>query len=301
MYDLIIIGGGPAALSAGLYASRFGMENMILGKMLGGTALNAHVIENYPGVKSSEGSELLETFQKQAENFGSKIKESAVKNVKKNSVFSIEMENETYKTKTVILATGRKRRKLGVEGEEKLTGKGVSYCATCDAPLYKDQTVGVIGGSDSAAKEAVLLSKHASKVYIIYRGEEIHPEEIYKKKIEENEKIEVINNANVTKINGDSMVDNVTLDKEYEGNNKLELDGVFVSIGSIPTTSMVEDLNLEFNGGGEIKTDKLTKTNIEGFYAAGDVTDLPYKQVITAASEGVKATHSAYEYLKKEG
>ena len=204
--------------------------------------------------------------------------------------------------KTILFATGTKWKKLpeSVKGSREFENKGVNYCAICDGPLFRNKIVGVVGGSDSAAKDAMLLSEHAKKVYIIYRGEKIHPEPINMKRVEQNKKIEIINNTNVAEVKGEQIVKSVVLDRMYKGKKELELDGIFIAIGHIVLSDLAKPLGVKLNGKGEIIIDhKTSETNIEGVYAAGDVADKPFKQAITGVAEGCTAAYSAYEYITK--
>ncbi len=304
--ELIIIGGGPGGLAAGIYTAIYNLDGKVVTEDIGGTVLDAHKIENYPGLGEVTNQELIENFKSHLNHFNVPVDEDT-------EVVDIEQEEEKYKvttregkeylTDTVLIATGTKTRKLDIPGEEEYRGKGVSYCAVCDAALYKDDTVAVVGGSEASAKEALLLTEHAEKVYIIYRGEEIHPEPILKQRVEEKAdkgEIEVINNTNVTEVKGDQMVNKVKLDNKYKGKKELEVDGLFISIGGVPLTEITGDLDIETSDSGEIKVDERMKTSVPGIYAAGDVTDNGFKQIITAAYQGSRAVNTAYQHLKEE-
>ena len=187
---------------------------------------------------------------------------------------------------------------MKVPGSKEFANKGVQYCALCDGPLYKNKIVAVVGGSDSAAKDALLLSEHAKKVYMIYRGKEIHPEPINFERVKKNKKIEVINNMNVKEIKGDKFVTNIVLDKTYKKSSELKLNGVFVAIGHIILSDLAKKLKVKLNKAGEIKIDHMTsETNVKGIFSAGDVTDKQFKQLITGVADGCTAAYSAYEYL----
>jgi len=192
-----------------------------------------------------------------------------------------------------------KERELEVPGHDELKNKGVSYCALCDAPLYKDKVVAVVGGSDSAAKEALLLAKYCPKVYIIYRREKLRPEPINARRIEREPKIVVITETNVTEILGETKVTGVKLDKPHDGSDTLQLDGIFVAIGGIPYSDLAKKLGAELNAKGEIKIDRSSRTNVEGMFAAGDVVDSEFKQAITGVAEGVHAAYQAYKYVNE--
>ena len=209
-------------------------------------------------------------------------------------------ETSKYVGKSILFATGTKWRKLEVPGSIELENKGVAYCALCDAILYKNKIVAVVGGSDAAAKDALVLAEHVKKVYIIYRGEKIRPEPVNLKRIELNKKIEVINNANVVEIKGTQFVTGVVLDREYNGSKDLPLQGVFVAIGHLALSELAKPLGVKLNKKGEIIIDhKTSETNVPGAFAAGDVADKPFKQAITGVAEGCTAAYSAYEYITK--
>ena len=254
-------------------------------------------MENYPGFPSLSGLELAQNIVEHVKSAGAEIKAGTVTSIEKTEEgFTVKTAQETFDTKTVILATGTHHRKLGVPGEEEFANKGVSYCATCDGPFFRDKTVGIVGGSDSAVKESLLLAKYAKKVYIIYRGENVRPEPINRERMKANDKIEVINNTNITEILGDETINKVKFDTGKE----LELEGLFIEIGRIPQTELAEPLGASMNEKGEVKIDKMSRTNVEGFFAAGDVTDTDWKQAIVGVAEGVKAAYSAYQWMESK-
>ncbi len=299
-YDVICIGGGPASLSAAIYAHRFTLKTLILAKEFGGLITKTHLVENYPGFPAVSGYDLMQNFKKHVEHFNIDLKEEEVTEAKsQGEEFIIKTTNGSYTTKTVIIATGSKPRQLGIPGEKEFNNRGVSFCATCDATFFKDKIVAVNGGGDSAALEALLLSKYASKVYIIYRGDEIKAEPINKKHVDENDKIEIIYNTNVTEVQGTKTVEKLILDKEYNGSTTLAVDGLFVAIGHIPLSDLAKQLGCDIDERGYIKVDHNAKTNVPKVYAAGDVTNFGWKQVITAASEGVMGAYSAYADMRK--
>lgn len=308
-YDFIIIGAGVAGLAAGMYGARLGLKTLVLGKShgselpIGGVITTTNIVENYPGFIRLTGTELSENIKKHAESYELvKIKEEGVKKVeKKEGYFEILTDEGEYKSKTVLFATGTKWKKLEVPGSRDFENRGVNYCAICDGPLYKNKIVAVVGGSDSAAKDALLLAEHAKKVYIIYRGDKIRPEPINLKRIEENKKIEIINNTNIIEIQGKDVVKKVIFDRPYKGKKELELDGIFVAIGHIVLSDLAIPLGVKLNEKKEIVIDhKTSETNIKGIFAAGDVADKPFKQAITGVAEGCTAAYSAFEYITKE-
>ncbi len=297
MHDLIIIGTGAAGLSAAIYAARFRLKTAVLGKVAGGTLVDAHLVENWPGVISTSGFELMKNIEKHVKSYNVEIVEGEVIDAgKKGKNFLLKTREKEYETRTIIFATGTERRKLNVPGGKEFENKGVSYCAACDAALFKGKAVAVVGGSDSAAKEALLIAEYAKKVYIIYRREKIRAEPINKERVEKNEKIEIIINSNVVEILGDKNVKKVKLDSGKE----MEVQGVFVEIGATPLSALATKLGVILNEKKEIVVDENSKTNVLGIFAAGDVTNAKFKQAITAASQGVIAAFSAYEFNEKE-
>jgi thioredoxin reductase (NADPH) len=308
-YDLLIIGAGVTGLASAMYAARLGMKNIVLGAAhgsempIGGVVTTTKNIENYPGFESISGVELAERIRKHAASYGLvTIKEELVEDVEKKAAgFTIRTAKGKYSGKAVLFATGGAWRKLNVPGGKEFENKGVAYCALCDAPLYKNKIAAVIGGSDAAAKDALILAEYAKKVYIIYRGEKIRAEPASLKKIEANKKIEIINNANVVEVKGDITVKKVVLDREFGGSRELELQGVFVAIGHDPISELASRIGVKTNEKGEVIIDHQTsETNIPGVYAAGDVTDKKFKQAIIGVAEGCTASYSAFEFLRKK-
>jgi thioredoxin reductase (NADPH) len=240
-------------------------------------------------------------MKEQVEKLDVEIKEETVADIQKsNNIFLIKTKENEYEARTVLIATGSKRRKLNIPDEEKYLGKGVSYCATCDAALYKNKIAAVLGGSDAAAQSALLAAEYASKVYIIYRKEKLRAEPIHIENISKNRKIEVICNANVAKIEGNGFVKGVVLDNDYKGSKKLRVDGIFIEIGSVPSTGLAKSLGVEMNPENEIIVDEKSRTNVEGVYAAGDVTQSVLKQAVTACAQGAIAAYSAYKLLRRD-
>jgi thioredoxin-disulfide reductase len=298
MYDIAIIGSGVSGLGAALYAGRFELKTIVIGDKSGGTIILTDEIANYPGFSNISGIDLADKLKKHVQDYDVEFLDSKVKDIKKGKTcFGLSTVNKNIRTKTIIFATGTEWKKLKVPGESEFTGKGVHYCALCDGAFYKNKIVAVVGGSDSAAKEALLLTKYAKKVYIIYRGEKIKPEPINEKKVAANKQIEIINYTNVTKIKGDKFVSSIILDKEYKGNKELKLDGLFVDIGHIALSKEAKDLGVKLNEKGEIIINCDGNTNIPGVFGAGDVCNTKFKQAITGVAEGVSATYSAYTYV----
>ncbi|RLJ00745.1 MAG: hypothetical protein DRP06_01245 [Candidatus Aenigmatarchaeota archaeon] len=296
-YDLIIIGAGPAGLTAAIYAARYKMKVLVIGEHLGGMASEAHEICNFPTYKKITGDEFMQKINEQVKNLGVEIIPDSVIGIEKiDSIYNLKTNLKEYSAKKIILAMGSEKRKLKLENESKFIGKGVSYCATCDAPFFREKIVGVVGGSNSALTAALLISKFADKVYIIYRQDNFfRAEKMWVEEIENNDKIKIIFNSNVAELKGDNVLEGVKLDNGQE----LKLDGLFIEIGSIPSVKIAESLGINLDG-NHIKTDKEQKTNVSGIFAAGDITNNPLKQIITACSEGAIATNSAHLELNSE-
>jgi len=294
IYDLIIIGAGAAGLTAALYAHRYNLKTLIISKDLGGTALEAHSIENFPGYKGISGIELMKQWINHIKSLKIEIQQEDVINVEKqNDIFTITTKDDKkFQSKTVILALGMKRKHLNVEGEDKFLGKGVSYCAACDGPLFKDKTVVVIGGGDTALMDAQFLVNHAKKVYIIHRRDDFRAEPKREEQIKKNKKIEIIYNANVKEIKGKDFVNSIILDNKTE----LKVDGVFIDVGFIPSVNIIKKLKVKCDEHDYITVNNKQETNIPGLFAAGDITYNSLKQIITAAAEGAIATFSAFKF-----
>ena len=300
-YDTIIIGGGIAALGAAIYCGRFQIKTAVIGEKLGGTIILTDDIANYPGFNKITGMDLFDKVKDHAKDYDIEIIEKKVIKIKKcSNGFKVSTKENTYETKSIILATGTEWRKLNVPGEKEYTSKGVHYCGLCDGPIYKDKVIGVVGGSDSAAKEALLLSQYGKKVYIFYRKEKIRAEPINLKRVEANKKIEIINNTNITEIKGDKFMNGIVLDKPYNGSKEFKLDALFVEIGHLPISDLAKQIGVKTNQKEEIIIDKDSATNIKGVFAAGDVTNSKFKQAITGVSEGVIAAYNVYQYVTNE-
>jgi len=295
-FDLIILGGGPSAIGCAIYAARFAMDILVVGKTFGGLIATTHIVENYPAITSISGQGLMDMFKDHMDSLKIPYISDEIRSIDRvNDHFELHSFFQKFKAYSICMATGSERRKLGIPGEEEFAGKGVSYCATCDGPFYKDKNVCVIGGSDSAAKEALFLAQSVNKVYIIYRGEEIRAEPINKQRVYDNDKIEIIYKTEILEIKGDNIVKSVIFDNGKE----FEIDGVFIEIGSIPKSDLAKSIGVETNDKGEIKINRKSETNIPGIFAAGDVADAPFKQAITGVSEGVIAAYSAFDYVKE--
>jgi thioredoxin reductase (NADPH) len=297
-WDVAIIGAGPAGLTAGIYAARNGLKTIIISKDIGGTANSIVAIENWPGYKGS-GAELMKRFYEHARDYDIHFIISEVNALeRKNNSFLIKTPKEKLECKTIIIATGSERKKLKIPGEEELIGKGVSYCATCDSFFFKNRIVGVVGGSDCATSSALALSDIAKKVYVIYRGEKLKCEDINMKELEKRANVQIFYNSFPIKIIGKEKVEGVEIIKAKE-KNKIDLDGIFIEIGSTPITEFAKELKIKINSDNFIEVNPDMETSVKGVFACGDVTDFKLKQVVVSASQGAIAAKSAGEFLNK--
>lgn len=303
LYDIAIVGSGPASFSASIYASRYRLKNIIFGRQMGGTISDTHKVCNYPGVSDISGLELATRMYEQTKEQGAEISLESVKDIKKeNNIFKLITDaDKEYYSKTVIIATGTKRNKLALPREELFLGKGLSYCATCDGMFYKDKVVAVIGGSNAATMAASMLSDIAKQVYIIYRGTELRGEPAWIEVVETKENITVLFETLVIGLEGTDRLERVKLSKAYKNSSYLDVDGVFVEIGSEPNIVLPMKLGLELDERQYIKVQKDQSTNIEGIWAAGDCTTASndFRQVVTAVAEGAIAANSIYVYLRE--
>jgi len=302
MYEVAIVGGGPAGLTAALYTARSGRKTVIIERSIpGGQAALTDLIENFPGFPEGvSGPELMMKFYEQASHFGAEmITEDVVSADLRDEVKVIKTTGRTIEAKTVIIASGAQAKALGVEGEEKFLGRGVSYCATCDGAFFKDKKVAVVGGGDSAIEEAVFLTKFASEVNVIHRRDELKATKILQERALDNSKIKFIYNTVVEEIKGGKGVEKMLLKNLKSGESKEEtMDGVFVFIGTVPNTSWLEGVDL--NAEGYVQTDDFLKTNLPGVFAAGDVREKFLRQVSTAVGDGATAAMSAERHLGEE-
>ena len=302
MFDLAIVGAGPAGLSASVYASRYGIRNVIIGEIPGGLPNETHEIGNWLGTPQISGYEFSQKALEHAKNLGSSIIKTKADQInERNGIFELLLSNgEKLSAKVILLAMGTKHRHLGVPGENNLLGKGVSYCATCDGFFYKKKTVAVVGGNDSAAGAALFLADITEKVYIIYRKEKIRAEDFWAKSIEKNPKIEIICNTNIKEIRGKEKLEEVLLDNPYQNSETLKIDGLFIEIGLEPNIDLTKNLGVDLDREGHIKIEPDGRTTKKGIWAAGDITNgsNKFKQIVTAASEGAIAARSIQQYLK---
>lgn len=326
-YDLIIIGSGPAGLTASIYASRYKLTNLVIGKTLGGMMVNAHRVENYPGFMTISGLELGQKMGEQVTSLGAEILADEVSRIEKvGGGFGITTRGgQEYTGKTLIVATGTERRKLSIPGEEEFLGRGVSFCSNCDAPFYKDKVVAVVGGADAACSGSLHIAEFAAKTYLVYRGEALRAEPAWVEQINKNPKIEVIYKSNVTRIMGKQEYDRlktqnangktesqnanletndtvgaVELDQPYKGDKYLPVEGIFIEIGGIPVNSLLTPLGIEVNDAGYVRVGEYMQTNVPGLYAAGDLANRcdEFQQITVATAEGSLAAASVFKYLR---
>lgn len=301
MYDIAIIGAGVTGLAAAMYAGRMRLKTVLIGFPPGGTIATTDWIENYPGFISLSGKELADKITAHAMEYDIELVSDTVTEVtRQKNCFVVLTAFSRYPAKTVLFATGTRHRKLSVPGADRFEGKGVQFCGLCDGPLYQDKTVAVVGGGDSAAKEALILAQFAKKVYVLVRGDQLRGEPVNNERVARNAKIEVITNTEVTRIDGDASVRKVVLSAPYRGSKDLVLDAVFVAVGSLPMAELATKLGAATNEKGEILINRRSETNVPGLYAAGDVTDTEFKQAITGVAEGVTAVYHAYQYVTGE-
>jgi thioredoxin-disulfide reductase len=301
MYDLIIIGAGPAGFSASIYATRREMKTLIISRNIGGQIIWANDIENYPGFRSISNFELINKLKEHALSFGASLEEKEVINVVKNNdnTFSVFTKETEFKTKTVILALGLIPRQLNIIGENDFNGKGISYCANCDGPFYRDKIVVVVGGGNSAFDAAEVMSKIASKVYILNRSEKYRAFDAIVNKVKDIENITIVNNAEIKEIIGGTKVEKIKyLDSKSQKEKEIKTDGIFIEIGRKTNTKVVEHL-VDTDDFGQIIVDKNNMTTTPGLFAAGDVVSGTFKQIPVASGQGTQAALSAYQYIQE--
>lgn len=300
--DLVVIGGGPAGLTAAIYAARARMDMIVLeNAFTGGQVRNSYVIENYPGFKDIKGSDLADKIQEQAEGVGATIDEfdPIEKVTLTDDEKIIETESYIYKAKAVIIATGATPKKLPIENESKFTGKGIHYCAVCDGAMYADKVVAVVGGGNAALEEAMFLSKFASKVYIFRRYDYFRCEKSVLEQVNDNSKIEILYNTDLINVEGEDFVNKaIVKDTETGEVKEIEVEGVFGYIGTEPKTDDFKQY-IDLNSNGYIITDELMRTNVSGVFAAGDVRDKVYRQITTAVADGTIAALEVEKYINK--
>ena len=303
-YELLIVGQGAAAFAAALYAARYQVKPVVIGETFGGETATGGMIENYPGYPEIDGFDLMLKFREQADKYEVPVIDDKVVSVEgvDGHYTATTFGGDTYVGASVLLAVGRERRKLGLEHEEEWTGKGVSFCSTCDAPLHRGNVVAVVGGGDAAIKGAVLLTRYAQKVYVIYRGSRFtRPEPANLRALGEAGNAETLFETNVVALKGDDGLSSIVLDREHDGSTEMAVHGIFLEIGADPRSELAVQLGVDLNERDEVVVDRRMGTNVPGVFAAGDLTDASgeLKQTITAAAQGALAAATAYEYVSE--
>jgi len=302
-YEVIIVGAGAAGLTAAIYTARRAMKTLVVSQDIGGQASTASVVENYPGFEPINGVELMDKFRAQAQKFGAEIVIDEIRKIQPqpDGSFTVSTSNHVHRTETVILAFGLSHRHLEVPGEEKLAGRGVVYCATCDGPLYKGKRVAIVGGGNSALDAGVYMSDIASHVYMIHRRPEFRGEEVLADQLKKKSNVEFILNSQIKEIKGEQRVASIIVKDVNEAAKirEVELDGVFVEIGYVVKADFIKGL-VEVDAQNQIKISPDCETSRPGIFAAGDVTTVSYKQIVISAGEGCKAALRAHLYLQKK-
>ena len=296
--DLIIIGGGPAGITASVYASRKKMNFLLITKDIGGQAAWSSDVENYPGYQFITGPDLVAKFQEHMQKYTIQLKENeeVVELEKRDSVIHIKTTRASYEAKTAIIASGKKVKEIGVPGEKEYKNKGVAYCVTCDGPLFAEKDVAVIGGGNSALDAAIQMMNIANKVYLINITDKFTGDLVMQEKVKNNPKVTILHNTRIESITGDKFVKGVNVDTRGK-KQAIDVKGVFIEIGLMPNSWFAKDIDK--NEKGEIKVNCANETNIPGIFAAGDVTSVPEKQIVIAAGDGAKAALGAFRYLAR--
>lgn len=300
MFDIIIIGAGPTGMTAAMYASRRTMKTLVISKNIGGQVILASDIKNYPGIEFIRGVDLINKMSQQAKNLGVDIVIDQVKKISKkdNNSFLVETNKNSYLTKTIIIAMGLEPKQLNLNKEDELTGKGISYCANCDGPLFKGKSVAVVGGGNSALDAAELISKIAAKVYLIYRKSQLKAFESLILSVKNKNNVEIILNSEICEIIGGSKLEKLKIiDNISQTIRELEVNGLFVEIGHKPRTEVVADL-VEIDSLGQVVVDLSGKTSCDGIFAAGDVTQIEFKQIVIGCGQAATAALAAYKYIQ---
>jgi len=303
VYDVIIIGGGICGFTSAMYAGRLGMKVLVLeGGTLGGAVATTNLVENWPGIKRISGEELALKVMEHAREYGVAVERRWAESVERGGergCFMVKAGDRTFEGRTIIFATGARHRRHPAKNAELFENKGVHYCALCDGPLYTGKKVAVIGGGDSAAKEALLLTEYAEKVYLLVRGEKLRAEQVNVKRVESSSKITVLTGAEVLEMKGGSKLEALVMERQGRVET-LPVSAAFIAIGTVPRSELAAAMGVRTNEKGEIVIDRRASTNIEGVFACGDVTDTRFKQAITGAGEAVTAAYWAYAHVNEK-
>ncbi len=298
-YDIIILGSGPAGLSAAIYAQRARLSTLLIEEkpLSGGQILDTYEVDNYPGLPGITGFEMGQKFRAHADQLGAEVVNTQVLEVKLDGeIKTVVTKKGVYEAKALIIATGATHRRLGIPGEDKLAGMGVSYCATCDGAFFKGKTVAVVGGGDVALEDALFLARGSEKVYLVHRRDEFRGARILQEKVKETENIEPVLDSVVTEIKGEGQVSSILIQNKNGDSRELQVQGVFIAVGIEPNSSAVKDLVAQ-DAGGYIVAGEDTRTSVDGIFAAGDVRTKQLRQVLTAAADGANAVTSAEKYI----
>lgn len=302
IYDVIIIGAGPAGLAAGIYGKRAGFDILILdtSSISGGQILNTYEIDNYPGFPGASGQEVADAMRQHCDKLGVEFARGRVTSIIDNgSTKDLVTKKNTYTAKSIIIATGASNKKLGCPGEEELSGMGVSYCATCDGAFFKEKQVAVVGGGDVALEDAIYLSRFCTKVYLIHRRDEFRGAKVLQDQVKSTDNIEIIYDTVVNSINGTQSVESITVQNtKTDSSSELKVDGIFIAVGTVPNTRILSGL-VQMDDKGYVIADETCKTSCPGVFVAGDVRTKPLRQVLTATADGANAITSIQKYFSE--
>ena len=302
IYDVIIIGAGPAGLAAGIYGKRAGFDILILdtSSISGGQILNTYEIDNYPGFPGASGQEVADAMRQHCDKLGVEFARGRVTSIIDNdSTKDLVTKKNTYTAKSIIIATGASNKKLGCPGEEELSGMGVSYCATCDGAFFKEKQVAVVGGGDVALEDAIYLSRFCTKVYLIHRRDEFRGAKVLQDQVKSTDNIEIIYDTVVNSINGAQSVESITVQNtKKDSSSELKVDGIFIAVGTVPNTQILSGL-VQMDDKGYVIADETCKTSCPGVFVAGDVRTKPLRQVLTATADGANAITSIQKYFSE--
>ena len=302
IYDVIIIGAGPAGLAAGIYGKRAGFDILILdtSSISGGQILNTYEIDNYPGFPGASGQEVADAMRQHCDKLGVEFARGRVTSIIDNgSTKDLVTKKNTYTAKSIIIATGASNKKLGCPGEEELSGMGVSYCATCDGAFFKEKQVAVVGGGDVALEDAIYLSRFCTKVYLIHRRDEFRGAKVLQDQVKSTDNIEIIYDTVVNSINGTQSVESITVQNtKTDASSELKVDGIFIAVGTVPNTQILSGL-VQMDDKGYVIADETCKTSCPGVFVAGDVRTKPLRQVLTATADGANAITSIQKYFSE--
>lgn len=302
IYDVIIIGAGPAGLAAGIYGKRAGFDILILdtSSISGGQILNTYEIDNYPGFPGASGQEVADAMRQHCDKLGVEFARGRVTSIIDNGATKdLVTKKNTYTGKSIIIATGASNKKLGCPGEEELSGMGVSYCATCDGAFFKEKQVAVVGGGDVALEDAIYLSRFCTKVYLIHRRDEFRGAKVLQDQVKSTDNIEIIYDTVVNSINGTQSVESITVQNtKTDASSELKVDGIFIAVGTVPNTQILSGL-VQMDDKGYVIADETCKTSCPGVFVAGDVRTKPLRQVLTATADGANAITSIQKYFSE--